>query len=103
LQSLAARGALRFARVLKSETLGHFASPIAEGIQEMPHQWRLYIYCRSRAGATPEQLQNETGLPAEEIALRVEAARLCFEKQCLVASRKSPIVIPRMSRLDRNC
>ena len=51
----------------------------------MPQQWRLEIYRRSCAGATPEQMQREFGLPAEEIALRVEAARLCFEKQCLVA------------------
>jgi hypothetical protein len=49
----------------------------------MPQQWRLYLYNRSRAGATPEDLQRECGMPADEIALRVEAARLCFEKQCL--------------------
>jgi hypothetical protein len=52
----------------------------------MPQHWRLYLYRRSRAGATPEQLQNELGWPEEEIALQVEAARLCFEKQCLVAN-----------------
>lgn len=52
----------------------------------MPQHWRLYLYRRSRAGATPEQLQKELGWPAEEIALQVEAARLCFEKQCLVAN-----------------
>ena len=52
----------------------------------MPQQWRLYLYRRSRAGATPEDLERELGLPAEEIALRVEAARLCFEKQCVVAA-----------------
>jgi hypothetical protein len=51
----------------------------------MPQQWRLNLYKRSRDGATPAQLQKEFGLPAEEIELRVEAARLCFEKQCLVA------------------
>jgi hypothetical protein len=51
----------------------------------MPQQWRLYLYNRSCAGATPEELQKEIGMPVEEIALRVEAARLCFEKQCLVA------------------
>ena len=51
----------------------------------MPQQWRLDLYRLSCAGATPEQLQREFGLPAEEIALRVEAARLCFEKQCLVS------------------
>ena len=51
----------------------------------MPQQWRLDMYRRSCAGATPEQMQREFGLPAEEIALRVEAARLCFEKQCRVA------------------
>jgi len=52
----------------------------------MPQQWRFYLYRRSCAGATPEQLQKELGLPAEEIALRVEAARLCFEKQCFLAN-----------------
>ena len=51
----------------------------------MPQQWRFYLYRRSRAGATPEDLEQELGLPAEEIALRVEAARLCFEKQCVLA------------------
>jgi hypothetical protein len=51
----------------------------------MPQQWRLDLYRLSSAGATPEQLQREFGLPAEEIALQVEAARLCFEKQCLVS------------------
>jgi hypothetical protein len=55
----------------------------------MPQQWRLHLYRRSCTGATPEQLQREFGLPAEEIALRVEAARLCFEKQCLVASLRA--------------
>ena len=52
----------------------------------MPQQWRLYLYRRSCAGATPEELQQEMGLPADEIAVRVEAARLCFEKQCLIAN-----------------
>ena len=55
----------------------------------MPQQWRLDLYRLSCAGATPEQLQREFGLPAEEIALRVEAARLCFEKQCVVARPKN--------------
>ena len=51
----------------------------------MPQQWRLDLYRLSCAGATPEQLQRNFGLPAEEIAIRVEAARLCFEKQCVLA------------------
>jgi hypothetical protein len=51
----------------------------------MSQHWRLYQR-RSRAGATPEQLHKELGWPAEEIALQVEAARLCFEMQCLVAN-----------------
>lgn len=55
----------------------------------MPQQWRLDLYRLSCAGATPEQLQREFGLPAEEIALRVEAARLCFEKQCVVARSRN--------------
>ena len=54
----------------------------------MPQQWRLDLYRLSCAGATPEQLQRKFGLTAEEIALQVEAARLCFEKQCVVASLK---------------
>ena len=57
----------------------------------MPQQWRLYIYRRSCAGATPEQLQKELGLPVDEIALRVEAARLCFEKQCVMARLGSTV------------
>jgi hypothetical protein len=61
----------------------------------MPQQWRLDMYRRSCAGATPEQLQKEFGLPAEEIALRVEAARLCFEKQCLVAGVRTTRCTPR--------
>jgi len=52
----------------------------------MPQQWRLYLYSRSRAGATPEELEQEIQMPADEIALRVEAARLCFERQCLFAT-----------------
>ena len=51
----------------------------------MPQQWRLDLYRLSCAGATPEQLQRDFGLPAEEIAIRVEAARLCFEKQCAIS------------------
>jgi hypothetical protein len=55
----------------------------------MPQQWRLDMYRLSCAGATPEQMQREFGLPAEEIALRVEAARLCFEKQCFLANLRA--------------
>ena len=47
----------------------------------MPQLWRIYIYQRSRDGATPEQLQKEMGLAAEEIGVCLEAARLCFERQ----------------------
>jgi hypothetical protein len=51
----------------------------------MPQLWRFYMYKRSRDGASPEQLQRELGLPAEEIATCLEAARLCFERQCVFA------------------
>ena len=61
----------------------------------MPQQWRLDLYRRSCAGATPEQLQREFGLPAEEIARKVEAARLCLEKQCLVATLRNAEVSDR--------
>ena len=54
----------------------------------MPQQWRLYLYTRSREGATSEQLEKELGIPAEELEIRLEAARLCFEKQCLAGSIK---------------
>lgn len=56
----------------------------------MPQQWRLYLYHRSCDGATPEELQEEIGMPVDEITLRVEAARLCYEKQCLVARIEPP-------------
>jgi hypothetical protein len=52
----------------------------------MPQYWRIYMYQRNRDGISPEQLQRELGLPAEEIATRLEAARLCFEKQCVFTS-----------------
>jgi len=52
----------------------------------MPQLWRIQMYKRSLDGASAEQLQREFGMPAEEIETRVEAARLCFEKQCLLAS-----------------
>ena len=55
----------------------------------MPQLWRIYLYKRSLDGASPEQLQREFGLPAEEIATRIEATRLCFEKQCLLAALSS--------------
>ena len=55
----------------------------------MPQMWRLYLYKRKRDGASIEQLQDEFGIPAEEIKTRLEAARLCFEKQCLVAGPSS--------------
>lgn len=55
----------------------------------MPQLWRIYLYKRSLDGASPEQLQREFGLPADEIATRVEATRLCFEKQCLLATLSS--------------
>jgi len=43
------------------------------------------MYRRSLRGASPEQLEREFDMPAEEIEMRIEAARLCFEKQCLLA------------------
>ena len=52
----------------------------------MPKQWSIYIYKRYRDGASVDQLGLETGMPAEDIAVRLEAARLCFEKQCLFAA-----------------
>jgi hypothetical protein len=55
----------------------------------MPQLWRIYLYKRSLDGASPEQLQREFGLPADEIATRIEATRLCFEKQCLLATLSS--------------
>ena len=55
----------------------------------MPQLWRIYMYKRSLDGASPEQLQREFGLPADEIATRIEATRLCFEKQCLLATLSS--------------
>lgn len=50
----------------------------------MPQLWRLRMYKRSLDGASPEQLESEFGLPAEEIATRLEATRLCLERQCLL-------------------
>lgn len=47
----------------------------------MPQLWRIYMYQRNHDGATAEELQEELGLPAEEIGECLEAARLCFEKQ----------------------
>ena len=47
----------------------------------MPQLWRIYMYQRSRDGATLEQLQQELGLAAEQIGVCLEAARLCFERQ----------------------
>jgi len=52
----------------------------------MPQQWRIHLYQRSRNGASHEQLEREFGLPADELATQLEAARLCFEKQCLLAT-----------------
>ena len=48
----------------------------------MPQHWRMQMYKRHREGAPVDLLEREFGLTAEEIAMRVEAARLCFEKQC---------------------
>ena len=42
----------------------------------------MKMYKRHREGASVNLLEREFGLTAEEISLRVEAARLCFEKQC---------------------
>jgi hypothetical protein len=42
----------------------------------------MQMYKRHREGASVDLLEREFGLTAEEISLRVEAARLCFEKQC---------------------
>ena len=50
----------------------------------MPQLWRIYLYKRSLEGASPEQLEGEFGLPADEIAIYLEATRLCFEKQCVI-------------------
>jgi len=51
----------------------------------MPQLWRIEMYRRSLRGASPEQLEREFDMPADEIEMRIEAARLCFEKQCLLA------------------
>ena len=51
----------------------------------MPQLWRIEMYRRSLRGASPEQLEREFDMPADEIQMRIEAARLCFEKQCLLA------------------
>lgn len=52
----------------------------------MPQLRSIYIYKRYRDGASVDQLRLETGMPAEDLAMRLEAARLCFEKQCLFAT-----------------
>ncbi len=49
----------------------------------MPKLSSIYIYKRYRDGTSVDQLGREMGMAAEDIAVRVEAARLCFEKQCL--------------------
>ena len=57
----------------------------------MPQLWRLYMYKRHRDGASVDELKLEIGMPAEEVALQLEAAKLCFEKQCrFVAFPGSP-------------
>jgi hypothetical protein len=51
----------------------------------MPQLWRIYLYQRFRNGASVDELKVELGLPAEELTLQLEAAKLCFEKQCCFA------------------
>lgn len=48
----------------------------------MPQLWRIYLYRRFRDGASVDELKLELGLPAEELTVQLEAAKLCFEKQC---------------------
>ena len=66
----------------------------------MPQYWRIYMYQRNRDGISPEQLQRELGIPAEEIATRLEAARLCFEKQCVFTSLPACQSIPSRASLE---
>jgi hypothetical protein len=62
----------------------------------MPQLWRLYMYKRHRNGATVDELQLETGIPAEQIAIQLEAAKLCFEKQCqFIALPRDPAILNR--------
>ena len=68
----------------------------------MPQLWSLYLYQRNRAGASLDQLQKEFDIPAEEIEARLEAARLCFEKQCVIAGRLfAPSGRPRVQTAGR--
>ena len=47
----------------------------------MSQRWRIYMYQQYRSGASLDQLKREFGLAAEELALHLEEARLCFEMQ----------------------
>jgi hypothetical protein len=54
------------------------------------------MYKRHRNGATVDELQLETGIPAEQIAIQLEAAKLCFEKQCqFIALPRDPAILNR--------
>ncbi|MBS1872055.1 MAG: hypothetical protein JSU00_02500 [Acidobacteria bacterium] len=47
----------------------------------MPDLLNYGLYLDAKEGASPRELARDYGLPVEEIELRLEAARLCFERQ----------------------
>lgn len=47
----------------------------------MPNLLNYGIYLDAKEGASIRELARDYDLPVEEVELRLEAARLCFERQ----------------------
>ena len=47
----------------------------------MPDLMNYGLYLDSREGTSVEELANDYQMPVEEVEERLEAARLCFERQ----------------------
>lgn len=51
----------------------------------MPNPLPLYLYARYAQGVSVERMAAEVGMPVDQVRLRLEAARLCFDHQCILA------------------
>lgn len=61
----------------------------------MPNLIALYLYYCSVEGISLDVLAASLSLPVEELKIRLEAARLCFHRQCrLEFTEPAPAFVP---------
>lgn len=61
----------------------------------MPNLIALYLYYCSVEGISLEVIAASLSLPVEDVKIRLEAARLCFHRQCrLEFTERAPAFLP---------